>query len=95
MFLFMLAISISCSMKKPETANYYFDPINGNDSINPGNSQEQPYKSLSMISKIAIKPGDSLLLKSGAVFTDQLYISCKGDSGKRIVVGKYGGVARP
>jgi len=95
LIILLLVLLARCSMNKPESANYYFDPVNGNDSINPGTSPEYPFKSLSMISEIVVRPGDSLLLKSGAVFTDQLYISCRGDSGKRIVVGKYGGAERP
>jgi hypothetical protein len=87
------AFLFSCDSKK-EGVNYYFDPANGNDK-NSGLEPAKAFKNLSVIRNLILKPGDSVLLKSGAVFTDHLYISCKGDSGKPIVLGKYGGDARP
>src|SRR6188768_4267261 len=84
----------ACTSPKLKTANYYFDPVAGNDA-NTGTSAEQPFKGLHKIKSLDLKPGDSILLKSGAVFTEQLYISCKGDSINPIVVGKYGGDPRP
>lgn len=91
-FLFSLVL-ISCVGKR-NTTNYYFDPVNG-DNDNPGTSVEKAFRNLRMIKGLDIKPGDSILLKSGAVFEEQLYISCKGDSLQPVVVGKYGGDARP
>lgn len=92
---FLIALLISaCSSNNHESHNYYFDTELGND-INKGTSPRAPFRSLNMISGLEIKPGDSILLKSGSVFTDQLRISCKGDSGKPVVIGKYGGDARP
>jgi hypothetical protein len=90
-----LAIAIgACTSNKVTTVNYYFDPDQG-ANVNTGTSPDQAFKSLSKIRDIVLQPGDSILLKSGALFTEPLYISCKGDSGKLIVIGKYGGDARP
>lgn len=87
-------IAVGCSSPKKDTVNYYFDPAGGNDA-NTGVSADQAFKSLGKIKQLQLKPGDSVLLRSGAVFTEQLYISCKGDSLRPVVVGKYGGDARP
>jgi hypothetical protein len=90
-----LAIAIgACTSDKVTTANYYFDPDNGTDT-GTGLSPEQAFVSLSRIMDLNLQPGDSVLLKSGAIFTEPLYISCKGDSAKPVVVGKYGGEAKP
>lgn len=86
-------ILVSCSQTR-NTTNYYFDPANGNDT-NTGLSPTEAFKSLAKMKDITINPGDSILLKSGAVFSDQLYISCKGTPEKPVVLGKYGGDAKP
>jgi hypothetical protein len=96
LFLFPAILSvlvISCNPGKSGT-NYYFDVVKGNDG-NTGTSPDKPFKSLAMIRHLTLKPGDSVLLKSGEVFNDTLFISCKGDSAKPVVLGKYGGNARP
>jgi alpha-N-arabinofuranosidase len=80
---------------KGTPATYYFDPVAGNDSLHTGTTPGDPFKSLSMIGTIGLKPGDSLLLRSGATFPDRLYLSCKGNPGMPVVVGKYGGEAKP
>jgi len=77
-----------------KTTNYYFDSQTGNDA-NAGISPDVPFRSLSKIKDLAINPGDSILLKSGAIFTEKLSISAKGSQGKPVVIGKYGGEARP
>ncbi|MBB3186549.1 hypothetical protein FHX64_000712 [Microbacter margulisiae] len=48
-----------------------------------------------MIKRIVIKPGDSILLKSGDVFLEPLCISAKGANNQPIVIGKYGGDKKP
>ncbi len=90
---FFALLLIRCSDKK-KSVNYYFDPLHGNNT-NHGTSPEKPFKSLSLIKDLTLKPGDSVLLKSGAVFDEHLFISCKGAAGKAIVVGKYGSGDRP
>src|SRR5215204_3006290 len=90
-FILLSVYFISCTDKK-DRVNYYFDAVNGNNK-NSGTSPEKPFKSLRIIKDLLLKPGDSILLKSGVIFNDYLYISCKGSDGKPIVLGKYGGKA--
>jgi hypothetical protein len=84
---------MACSDKK-DAVNYYFDPVNGDDK-NPGTRPGKPFKSLGVIKKLSLGPGDSVLLKAGSVFYEHLYISCKGAPGKPVVLGRYGGTDRP
>jgi hypothetical protein len=93
-FYFILVTIFACSSNKVETRNYYFDPNLGRDS-NAGTSPGKAFMSLRKIGDLHLKPGDSILLKSGALFTEQLYISCMGDSVKPIVISKYGGDSKP
>ena len=84
---------LACTQPK-ETTNYYFDSQAGND-LNTGILPSDALKSLSKIKDLTLKPGDSILLKSGAVFTDDLYLSCKGFEELPIVLGKYGSEKKP
>ena len=90
----IILIAFHSCKNAPGTTNYYFDPVNGNDQ-NTGTESKRPLRTLDTIKNLALKPGDSILLKSGAVFEERLYISCKGAEGKPIVVAKYGGNEKP
>jgi hypothetical protein len=91
--LVLLPLIIACS-QLPETQNYYFDAVNGDD-FNIGTVASKPFKTLKKINDLVINPGDSILLKSACVFTERLYFSGKGEPGNPIVIGKYGGEAKP
>ena len=86
-FVFCL-ICCSCIQKHTKT-NYYFDAANGNDA-NAGTDPKKPLKSFNRLDNITINPGDSILLKSGCVFTEKLYFSGRGNPGNPVVIGKYG-----
>ena len=90
----LIAISCTHNTHKNSTTNYYFDAVKGSDK-NTGTNPDEPLKSLSFIRHLALKPGDSVLLKSGETFNDTLFISCRGDSARPIVLGKYGGGTLP
>lgn len=94
LILYLVIVISSCARDKIVTHNYYFDPLSGSDSAS-GTSSNSAFRSLTRISHLKLLPGDSILLRSGAVFHEFMYISCKGDSGKPIVIGKYGGWERP
>lgn len=84
---------LSCTPSET-TTNYYFDPIYGNND-NDGTSVDKPFKSFEKLSSLKLKGGDSILLKSGAEFAEKLFLTCKGEPGNPIVLGKYGGSERP
>lgn len=86
--------SLMACTQQATTTNYYFDSVNGNDA-NVGTSPERAFKTLNKLNTLAVSAGDSVLLKSGSVFTEKLYFSGKGESGKPIVIGKYGGQPMP
>jgi hypothetical protein len=84
---------IACS-SPVEISNYYFDSQTGSDT-NAGISPDKLLKSLSSIKELELKPGDSILLKSGGIFPEKLYFSGKRSGEKSVVISKYGGEARP
>ena len=77
-----------------QSINYYFDAANGNDN-NTGTSAAKSFKTFKKLSQLRVNGGDSILLKSGVIFTGSLFFSGKGLPGKPIVIGKYGGIAKP
>ena len=87
-------ILLTACSQSVKTTNYYFDAVNGDDS-NSGTKPGEPLKSLSKLMDLEIKPGDSILLKSGVVFTEELFFSGKGEKNRPITIGKYGGEAMP
>ena len=93
LFICGVFLIVSCS-KQIKTTNYYFDPINGSDS-NKGTSEKRPLRSLSKISALEIRPGDSILLKSGAEFSEEFNLTCRGSELMPVVIGKYGSSERP
>lgn len=74
--------------------NYYLDAQNGNDANN-GLSEKQAWKSIGKIKDVHLKPGDSLLLRRGSVFTGIMEICAQGQAERRIVIDAYGQGKKP
>lgn len=96
----LLAISlISCKKGTDELlangyektqTHFYFDAVNGDDS-NSGDTPEKPLKSLLLLSKFHINPGDSIFLAKGV--THQGTIKLKSISATKeapVVITSYG-----
>lgn len=94
LYIIILLFALGSCGQTQERTNYYFDAEKGSDT-NSGTSPGSPFRSLDKIQELKIGPGDSILLKSGSVFTEKLYFSGKGTPGKPVVIGKYGGPERP
>jgi hypothetical protein len=73
---------------------YYLDPAIGNDG-NTGLLQSTPWKTLTKINGITFQSGDSILIKSGSIFTGQLKPMGSGSMGNPIVIDRYGGTVKP
>jgi Right handed beta helix region len=89
----LVAVYISCSGKPPAT-NYYFDSVTGKDA-NKGTCELKPFRSLSRIKELKLNPGDSILLKGGSVFREELQLTCHGSGSLPVVLGRYGSAERP
>lgn len=73
---------------------FYVDSASGNDALN-GLSQATAWKTLGMVNGTVFQPGDSILFKAGHSWTGQLKPKGSGSAGNPIVVGMYGGSAKP
>ena len=57
---------------------YYVDPQTGRDT-NDGLTPEKPLATLFAVNRLALAPGDTVLLKCGSVFEKQfLHLRCCG-----------------
>jgi hypothetical protein len=72
---------------------YYVDTAGNNQ--NSGTSSSEPWKDFSEIDKKTFAPGDSLLLKRGCVWRDQLTLNGAGSPSQFLVVAAYGTGNRP
>lgn len=73
---------------------YYVDAYTGNDG-NPGTSSATPFRTISKVNSTVLHPGDSILLKRGQVWREQLTIVYSGQAGSPITIGAYGNGAAP
>jgi len=71
------------------SATYYVDAKNGNDA-NSGTSPNSAWKSLEKINTFQFGPGDSILLKRGETWREQLNFPSAGAEGRPIVLDAYG-----
>ena len=66
--------------------NYYFD----SGSSNGDGQYASPFNGLSIISKLALGPGDNICLKRGSQFSGPLVLTQSGTAGSPITVKAYG-----
>lgn len=74
---------------------YYISSSRGNDE-NDGLSEDTPFKTLTKVSQLELKPGSKLLLRASDVWQRQMLMSKgSGTREKPIVIGTYGTGAKP
>ena len=74
----------------PLCKTYYVDPQTGSDA-NDGLTQASPLATLFAVNRLALSPGDAVLLKRGSVFEKQfLQLQCCGEKDHPITFGAYG-----
>lgn len=93
-FIFLVVTGCHVQREQNRASTYYLDGKDGDDA-NTGLSAEQAWKSLDKIKSLQLKPGDSLLFKSGTSFNGVIDLRAMGTSSKRIVVGRYGSGKKP
>ena len=92
-----LSLFSTYSCKKIDKGNneiaptvYYLNSETGDDG-NMGTSTENPFKTISRINSINLKPGDQVLLAAGQVFHGSLILNnVKGNKEKPVLIASYG-----
>ena len=79
--------------------NYYLSVALGSDDRAPRQAQNPatPWKTLGKLNSFfsSLKPGDSVLLKSGETFYGSIIVNNSGTAGSPVVVGSYGKGNKP
>jgi hypothetical protein len=89
-----LGAKLVLGVSPPSTTDYFVDSVSGADN-NPGTSPRTAWKSLDKTNATTFHPGDRILLKSGSVWTGQLWPKGSGSADQPIIIDKYGGNAKP
>jgi len=74
-------------------ATYYVDSSQGDDK-NSGLAALSPWRTLDKVNHASFNPGDSILLKRGAVWREPL-VPCSGDATGYVTYGCYGDPSAP
>jgi len=83
-FLFLLLSSSSAS-----AATYYVDSAGGNDN-NEGTSATTAWRSLAKVNSFRFSPGDTLLLRRGGRWREQLKFPSSGAANQPILIDAFG-----
>jgi len=74
-------------------STYYVDTAG--DDANSGTSETAPWRTLEKVNATTFAPGDRILLKSGCVWTGQLWPKGSGDDGNPMIIDTYGPGPKP
>ena len=94
---YLMAASMSllllAGLNNVNARTYYVDANDGMDA-NSGSSKN-PWQTLSKVNSYNFRPGDTILLKRGSVWKENLVVPTSGTSKKPLTFGAYGNGARP
>jgi len=86
MVFLLFSLLVSAPM---HAATYYVDSTSGNDA-NPGTSETLPWKSIERVNRCRFLPADSILLKRGGVWFEELTVASSGTADNPILFSSYG-----
>ena len=100
-FLFILSFFV---VPQAFAATYYVSNTDGHDTncngiaetpYISGSAQDCPWRTIAKINASSFLPGDSILLKSGDLWREELAIPSAGDSTAKITISSYGSGNKP
>lgn len=90
-----ISVSAATVQNTGTGTTYYVDATGGNDG-NSGTSADQAFKTIARVNAVELKPGDTVLLKSGEVWHgEELTLDESGTSDDIITVSSYGEGSKP
>lgn len=96
----IMFLSVVTYAQQSEGTTYYVSSSLGND-MNSGTSEETPWQTLEKVSSIEFQPGDTILLKSGDIWEEELILHGNGSVDREnnvlqlITLSSYGSGNRP
>jgi hypothetical protein len=91
---FLFAAALLCGGFAADAATYYVSQSTGNDTA-AGTAATTAWKTLTKASSIEYKPGDSILLKKGDTWNEELTPKGSGTPEKPILISSYGQGNKP
>ncbi len=91
---FLFAAALLCGGFAANAATYYVSQSTGNDNA-AGTAATTAWKTLTKASSIEYKPGDSILLKKGDTWNEELTPKGSGTPEKPILISSYGQGNKP
>ena len=91
---FLPAIFLLLSVIPAWGTDYYVSSSKGSD-LHSGMSADQPWKTLSKVTKIVLNPGDRIFLKRGDVWRESLAIIGSGTESGPLKISAYGDGPKP
>jgi parallel beta-helix repeat protein len=85
----VIILALSFLTKLAFSATYYF-AASGDDVNNTGITASSPFKTISKLNSIELKPGDIIYFNRGDIFEGQITISYSGTSVNPITLNAYG-----
>jgi parallel beta-helix repeat protein len=82
------------SLAPARAATYYVDAERGNDTNN-GTSANTAWKSISKVNQTKLLPGDTILLRRGQIWREQLILQSSGEAQRLISLDSYDEGALP
>jgi len=93
LFLSTATALLLCLVVSALASTYYVDT--SGDDANAGTGEAEAWRTLEKVNSTTFAPGDRILLKSGCVWTGQLWPKGSGDEDSPIVVDTYGPGPKP
>lgn len=93
-YIILLTVLSLVLLENPCFANSYFLSNHGNNTAS-GNSPGDPWKSISKLQNLILKPGDSILFHAGHRFEGTITIRQSGEKDNPIVISSYGKGKKP
>ena len=82
----------TCALSHAST--FYVDSHGGNDA-NDGTSAAAAWKTIAKVNQTHLAPGDTILLRRGSIWREELILSSSGRDGDPITIDAYGSGALP
>ncbi|MEI6675393.1 MAG: Ig-like domain repeat protein [Verrucomicrobiota bacterium] len=86
---------IKLHVAAPSAAKTYYVSASGNDSNSGLDSSSAAWKTLAKASTVTLNPGDSILLKCGDTWNEELHPTGNGTATNPILIGAYGTGNKP
>ncbi|MEN8250870.1 MAG: T9SS type A sorting domain-containing protein [Bacteroidota bacterium] len=84
-----ISVTTATFTSSPGNTTYFIDATNGDDAA-AGTSKTTAWKGFMNLDRLALAPGDSVLLMRGEYWDESLILHGSGEAGNEIIIAPYG-----